>query len=110
MASRERRYIRTIRAVEDLLLECLAQPTAENMRRIEEIGERFPELDKLHVGHKVFLRKPVPADPCIVFIESFASVRESVPESIAVYLVSSEEIREGQAGLQKIYHRRLEDL
>ncbi len=110
MASRERQYIRTLRAIEDLLLECIAQPTVENVKRLRQLDELFPELERLRIRYIANLTEPVPSDLCLVLVESFGDIRDTVPEAIAVYGASSEELQEGRVGLRDIYYSRLAEI
>jgi hypothetical protein len=91
-----------------MLLDCLANPIEENWDRLYTAGESFPELQELDVSLRTVAERPPPADPCIVLVESFASVRHAVPDEIVVYVVRS--VDEGELGIRDLYFSRLPEV
>lgn len=108
MVNRRQLYTRVQRRVEDMLLDCLANPTEENWNRLHAAGEAFLELEKLGVGIRTAMQTPVPTEPCIVLVESFASLRQAVPDEIVVYVVPS--VDEGDLGIRDLYFSRLPEV
>jgi len=105
MVNRRRIYARTRRRVEDMLLDYLANPVEEDWSRLRD---SFPELNEMGIGFKTVVQRPMPADPCVVFVESFSSVRHAVPDEIAVYVMSS--VDEGELGIRDLYLSRLPEV
>ena len=107
MVKQRRQYIRAIRRLEDLLLECLGNPIEANWDRLRAAKEEFPELESLGVQFRAVIEKPVPEDACIVLVETFADIRNAVPVEVVVYVLPS--VDEGEVGIRDLYLSRLSE-